>query len=105
MHQSQRCCRACNHCTDRASGVQDLERAAAAFNMESDLHAAFLATPVDAQPSLRDEWKVYSAALGHLKARLPNRPCMMCIQAQLGPISGHACPPVCMHDSPDRRGA
>ena len=59
---------ACKHCTDRADGVQDLERAAAAFNMESDLHASFLATPVHQQLSLRDEWKVYNAALGHLKA-------------------------------------
>ena len=48
--------------------MQDLERAAAAFNMESDLHAAFLATPMHPKLSLRDEWKVYNAALGHLKA-------------------------------------
>ena len=64
----------CGHAQRRgvgSMGAQDLEKAAAAFNMESDLHAAFLATPVHAQLSLRDEWKVYNATLGHLKACLP----------------------------------
>ncbi|KAK9836945.1 hypothetical protein WJX81_001769 [Elliptochloris bilobata] len=46
---------------------QDLDRAMSSLNQETDLHLAFLVTPVHEKLPLKDEWTVYNMRFSRLK--------------------------------------
>ena len=47
---------------------QDIDKARQRLHLGTDIHFAYLVTPMDAKLRSWDDWKMYSAAFDHLTA-------------------------------------